>query len=396
MNKQWAVLLGGLAGILLAADTASAIPAFARRYGVECHFCHDGYPKLNASGQRFKERGFRMAQEDPFDVNEWAKTVPLTVRASFNHTRIEDADDPSTPENEGNISFAFFKGVSAGNLGSRVSYWVDDGLFWLLDAPEGAEDFTHTKPDNAWGRIEVVPNGKLYLKAGRFELDLPFTQARTPQLFAYDVYTANTGDEFDAIGLYQEGLEIGGALPGDARWSAAVVKGRNRPGASDVNQDAGKFDANLFLRASKRIARNRVGAFAYFGRNKLPVDSSTVVEDDLLRLGADADVRAGKLNVYGVVMYGRNSDAFGIDLAQSFTGGFVQGDYDVRDDLQVTLRLNAVRAPTSQAPSSKETVTGLFPGVRFFIRERVKLAFEYGFQSDDRPNLGAVQAEIAF
>lgn len=387
MKKQWAVVLGGFVIIMAAADTASAIPAFARRYGVECHFCHDGFPKLNANGQRFEERGFRMAQEDAFDVDEWAKTVPLSVRASGNHTFVEDADG---------TSFAFFKGISAGNLGSRVSYWVDDGLFWLLDAPEGVDDFTHTKPDNAWGRIEVVQNGKLYLKAGRFELDLPFTQARTPQLFAYDIYSANTGDEFDAIGLYQEGLEVGGSLPGDARWSAAVVKGRNAPGASDINEDAGKFDANLFLRASKRITRHRVGAFAYFGRNKLPVDSANVIENDLLRLGADADVRAGKLNVYGLVLYGRNSDSFGLDLSHSFTGGFVQGDYDVRDDVQLTLRVNAVRAPTSFAPSSKETVTSVFPGVRVFIRERVKLAFEYGFQSDDRPNLGAVQAEIAF
>jgi hypothetical protein len=387
MNKQWALVLGGFVVTMAAADTASAIPAFARRYGVECHFCHDGYPKLNANGQRFEERGFRMAQEDAFDVNEWAKTVPLSVRASANHTFVEDADG---------TSFAFFKGISAGNLGSRVSYWVDDGLFWLLDAPEGVDDFTHTKPDNAWGRIEVVQNGKLYLKAGRFELDLPFTQARTPQLFAYDIYTANTGEEFDAIGLYQEGLEVGGSLPGDARWSAAVVKGRNAPNASDINEDAGKFDANLFLRASKRITRHRIGAFAYLGRNKIPVDSANVIENDLLRLGADADVRAGKLNVYGLVMYGRNSDAFGLDLEQSFTGGFVQGDFDVRDDVQLTLRVNAVRAPTSVAPSSKETVTSVLPGVRVFIRERVKLAFEYGFQSDDRPNLGAVQAEIAF
>ena len=72
MNKQWAVVLGGFVIIMAAADTASAIPAFQRRYGVECHFCHDGYPKLNQNGQRFKERGFRMAQEDPFDVGEWA------------------------------------------------------------------------------------------------------------------------------------------------------------------------------------------------------------------------------------------------------------------------------------------------------------------------------------
>ena len=391
MRKQTAVLLGGLVGIIMAAaDTASAIPAFQRRYGVECHFCHDGYPKLNQNGQRFKERGFRMAQEDPFDVGEWAKTVPLSVRATGNHTFIEDADG---------VTFAFFKGITAGNLGSRVSYWVDDGLFWQDlpdDAPDDADSFTHTKPDNAWGRIELVQNGKLYLKGGRFELDLPFTQARTPQLFGYDIYTANTGEEYDAIGLYQEGAELGGTLPGDARWSAAVVKGRNAPGASDINEEAGNFDANVFLRASKRFTRNKIGAFAYIGRNKIPVDSANVIENDLLRLGADADVRAGKLNVYGVFMYGRNSDAFGVGVSQSFTGGFLQSDYEVHDAVRLTLRFNVVNQPTSVAPSSKETFTSVFPGVRVYIRERLRLAFEWGFQSDERPDIGAVQAELAF
>jgi len=390
MNKQWAVVLGGFVTILAAADTASAIPAFQRRYGVECHFCHDGYPKLNQNGQRFKERGFRMAQEDPFDVGEWAKTVPLSVRAMGNHTFIEDADG---------VTFAFFKGITAGNLGSRVSYWVDDGLFWQDlpdDAPEDSDSFTHTKPDNAWGRVELVKDGKFYLKGGRFELDLPFTQARTPQLFGYDIYTTNTGDEYDAIGLYQEGAEVGGTLPGDARWSAAVVKGRNAPGASDINEEAGNFDANVYLRASKRFTRNRIGAFAYIGRNKIPVDSANVIENDILRLGADADVRAGKLNVYGVFMYGRNSDALGVGLEQSFTGGFLQSDFQLLDSVQLTLRFNVVDAPTGSAPSTKETRSSVFPGVRVYVRERLRLAFEWGFQDDDRADIGAVQAELAF
>ena len=390
MNKQWAVVLGGFVTILAAADTASAIPAFQRRYGVECHFCHDGYPKLNQNGQRFKERGFRMAQEDPFDVGEWAKTVPLSVRAMGNHTFIEDADG---------VTFAFFKGITAGNLGSRVSYWVDDGLFWQDlpdDADDDADSFTHTKPDNAWGRVELVQNGKFYLKGGRFELDLPFTQARTPQLFPYDIYTTNTGDEFDAIGLYQEGAEVGGTLPGDARWSVAVVKGRNAPGASDINEEAGNFDANVYLRASKRFTRNRIGAFAYIGRNKLPIDSVNVIENDILRVGADADVRAGKLNVYGVLMYGRNSDATGVGLEQSFTGGFLQNDFQLLDSVQLTLRFNVVNAPTSSVSSSKETQSSVFPGVRVYVRERLRLAFEWGFQDNERPDIGAVQAEIAF
>ena len=121
-----------------------------------------------------------------------------------------------------------------------------------------------------------------------------------------------------------------------------------------------------------------------------------MIENDLLRLGADADVRSGKLNVYGVFMYGRNSDAFGVGVEQSFTGGFLQSDFALLDSVQLTLRFNVVNAPTSAAPSSKETQSSVFPGVRVYVRERLRLAFEWGFQDDDRADIGAVQAEIAF
>jgi hypothetical protein len=389
MRKLWAVLAGGSA-ILMAAETASALPAFARRYEVECHFCHDGYPKLNSNGQRFKERGFRMAQEDAFDLDAWARTVPLTLRVEGNHRFPEEGDG---------TSFVFFKGISAGNLGSRVSYWIDDGVIW----DDVSDDFNHTRIDNGWARFELVKNGKLYLKGGRFELDLPFTQTRTPNLSSYEIYTANVGFETDGISFFQDGLELGGALPGDAHWSAAVVKGHNRDADADLNSDVGKFDANVFLRASKRIQRHRIGAFAYIGRSTLLLQPISTYKDDLLRVGADADLRLAKLNLYGVVMYGRNSNPVASPSEPSgthdpldYTGGFVQGDYSVRDDVQVTLRFNAVNLPTGLSSSSSETFTSIFPGIRVFVRERLKLSFEYGFHNQDQPNVGIVQAELAF
>lgn len=389
MRRLWAVLLGTSA-LLAAAETASALPAFARRYEVACHFCHDGFPKLNANGQRFKERGFRMPQEEAFDVEQWMRTVPLSVRPQVRRTFIEDADG---------FTYFFGKGISAGSLGSRVSYWIDDGVFW----DSISEDFTHTKIDNGWGRVEIVGKGKLYLKGGRFELDLPFTQARTPNLFAYDVYTANAGLETDGIGTYQHGVELGGTLPGDARWSAAVVQGRNQEGMKALSDDVGKFDANLFLRVSKRVQQHRIGAFSYLGRNTLALSPQIVWKDNLLRLGADADLRFDRFNLYGVFLYGRNDNPFasaaqpeGTQQAQDWTGGFVQGDYSLRDDLQLTVRVNAVNRAPSNPSASSETFTSVFPGIRFFIRERFKIAFEYGFHNQDQPNLGAVQAELVF
>jgi hypothetical protein len=400
MRRVWAVLLGTSA-LLAVAETASALPAFARRYGVACHFCHDGFPKLNNNGQRFKERGFRMPQEEAFDAAAWIRSVPLDARLQLRRTILGETEEGNDLDD---ISTFFGKGISAGSLGSRFSYWIDDGVFWNISAEEEDDEVQHTEVDNGWGRIEIVKNGKFYLKGGRFELDLPFTQARTPNLFAYDIYSTNAGFEQDNIGSFQQGAEVGGTLTNGFHWSAAVVDGHNGEDMEAFDDEVGKFDANVFLRAAKRFERHRVGAFAYFGNSTLARSPSIVWEDGLLRVGADADLRFGQLNLYGVFMYGRNdnpvalpSQPDGTNESFDWTGGFAQGDFNVADSLQLTLRVNAVSRPTSFIDaSSKETFTSIWPGIRFFILERIKLAFEYGFHNQDQVNLGAVQAEVAF
>lgn len=388
MRQRLALLAATLVG-LATAEQAVAIPVFARRYQVECHFCHEGFPKLNAIGQRFKERGFRMEREESFDAARWLDAVPVALRAFGTLTLIEEGEDSK-------IGFA--KAVSAGNLGSRFSYWVDDAVL----IQQGEDNFQHLRPDNAWLRFEVIGGGKLYARAGRIELSLPFTQTRTPHLFSYDIYFANTGFETDNIGDHQDGLEIGGDLPNDFRWSAAVVKGRDDPAAEELSDEAGKFDANLFLRASKRNGRHRFGAFAYFGRNTLAQSRSVVWDDNLLRLGADANVWLRRLNLYGVYMYGRNDNSIatptqprGTEQALSFNGGFVQADYHASENLALTLRLNLVSEPTG-SDESKETRSSLFPGIQFWFLKNFKLSFEYGFLNQERPSFGALQAEVAF
>jgi len=381
-----AVILAAVAG----AAPAGAVPAFERRYQVECHFCHDGYPKLNAIGQRFKERGFRMEREDGFDVARWVEQVPLSLRAQGTLSLVEGGEDRAQ---------GFFKGVSTGNLGARFSYWIDDAFV----VQEGDDSFVHIEPDNAWLRFEVVEGGKLYARAGRIELDLPFSQARTPHLFAYDIYFANTGFETESIGSYQDGLELGGDLPSDFRWSVAVVKGSNDEAADRLSDDAGKFDADLFLRATKRTGRNRFGAFAYFGRNTLARSRSQVWEDRFLRIGADANVWLRRLNVYGVYMYGQNDNSIatasrprGTEESLSLSGGFAQADYHASDNLALTLRLNLVSQPEDPTSTEKTLFSSLFPGVQVWLFERFKLSFEYGFLNQERNSFGAIQAEVAF
>ena len=378
MRRRTAVVLLTLIGAA-AAEPAAAIPAFARRYDVGCFHCHDGYPKLSTSGQKFKERGFRMEQEDAFDVGKWIRTVPLIVRAEARRDFVEDG---------GGVNSGLLKFVSAGHLGQRLSYWVDDGI----GIAEGDDTLTHVEPNNAWARVEILKDGKLYAKAGRMELDIPFTQVRTPHLFPYPVYALGAFSSSENMGDFQEGVEVGGGLPRDFRWSAAVV--RTRPVGADEASGA-----NVFLRARKRTGDHRFGAFAYFGRNSRTFGTEELQRDGL-RVGADASVWWQRLNLYGLYLFGNGESTIKrpVELAgesASFNGGFLQADYHAADWIALTLRGNVLNPPRA-AGGSRETVTSVFPGVQVWIFRSLKLSAKYGFQSGDALDGGAVQLDLAF
>jgi hypothetical protein len=66
------LMVFGCPGVL----QASEIPYFARKYGVDCRTCHVQPPKLNAFGESFRLRGYRMPGL------EARRTIPLAIWAS--------------------------------------------------------------------------------------------------------------------------------------------------------------------------------------------------------------------------------------------------------------------------------------------------------------------------
>ena len=378
MRRRTAVLVLTVV-VAAVAEPAAAIPAFARRYQVGCFHCHDGYPKLSTFGQKFKERGFRMEQEDAFSFEKWIRTVPLIVRAEARRDFVEDADG---------VNSGLLKAVSAGNLGGRLSYWVDDGL----GIAEGDDTFTHVEPNNAWARVEILKEGKLYAKAGRMELDIPFTQVRTPHLFPYPIYVVGAESASENMGAYQEGAEVSGGLRHDVHWSVAVVRTR----ALGADEASG---GDVFLRLRKRTGDNRFGIFSYLGRNSRTFGADEL-QRDILRIGGDASVWWRRLNLYGVSLFGGSQSTPKRPVEQAgtvtnFNGGFLQGDYHASDWIALTLRGNLLKTPRG-ADGRRDTVTSLFPGVQVWILRHIKLSAEYGFQSGDTPSGGAVQLDVAF
>src|ERR1022692_1747076 len=74
--KPWTIvgktILPALGILLLMPQPASAIPAFARKFGVKCYTCHTVPPALNKNGYMFKRLGYRM----PPDEMDGTKAAP--------------------------------------------------------------------------------------------------------------------------------------------------------------------------------------------------------------------------------------------------------------------------------------------------------------------------------
>jgi len=376
----------------LAAGTAEAIPEFARRYDLPCHFCHDGYPKLSVLGEQFKERGYRL-EDDRTTASDWWSSIPVSSRSTLRQTFEEEGDAETT---------GHFRLVSGGALGRRVSYWIDESY-----AVDG-DGFDRSGTDNAFLRVELLPD-ELYLRGGRIELDLPFTQARTPQLYAYDVYFATTGFETDNIGSHQDGVEAGGFLDEATRWSIAVVRGQNSEEQKELSDSADRFDGNVFARLVRRFGEDRAGVYLYWGRNKLartnpnPASGPAVLEwdDDFLRLGFDGSAYLSDLHLYGTFLYGRNGNSYadaqhpgGTEEAASFTGGFGQLDFYVRDNIVLSGRVDWVHGPPPGTVGPSRTLVGFAPGLKVWLHPRIRLGFELSFRNEQQPTRGAIQIDL--
>src|SRR5579863_9476355 len=70
-----------LLGIFLSTcDPASALPAFARKYGMPCSSCHEAWPMLSPFGQQFKDNGYQMGNDRDAPIFQQAAYWPVTFR----------------------------------------------------------------------------------------------------------------------------------------------------------------------------------------------------------------------------------------------------------------------------------------------------------------------------
>jgi hypothetical protein len=384
-----AALLLFLSLMLLCPRPASAIPAFARKYGLPCSACHITWPELNNFGQVFRDNGYQLMNDLDSPITRDASYFPAAVRItpqwhreSANNQFIDSVPGVAgggtvaTGSREGTVTTAGFdlSGMDmwfGGTLYKNISFIMlpssDPTALWHFES-------AYVRFDNIKG------NPWFNFKVGRYELDLPVSEKREWTLsanggFYYIYHFSPFGDfnPFGGIGDNQLGVELAGHSENSyTRYNFSVVSssdggeelaygcpagGCSTP-AGRTYDYYGHFEQAFNIRNAGYM---KVGGYGYFG--EAPTYFQTSGGAALYGLGNKPFYRAGfewlwytnHWNIKSVYLHGydnaylangvpSNSGPLAAGLqSASWNGGFIEAEYVISPQWVLLGRYEMVR-----------------------------------------------------
>lgn len=364
---------------------ADAIPAFARKYDFKCNVCHvPGFPKLNDFGNLFRDRGYQLGSDADLPTYEgigmgfWPVSLRTTVGYQLASVRTDGSGITS-----GGFGFTGLDLLSFGTLHRNLAFGVvfTPGL-GSAGFGTGASD---SDLESAFVRImklerflgvkSATGDYLLNLKVGKFELDVPFSEKRSPTLNTTFVmyhympgvpYTATIGGTSTssylnpntfAIGENQPGAELTGIKKtsltnGYFRYALTALATNSFSGAlsgcpPDVPCGTGGRGMNFFGHMTQSfggygiVTGQRIGVFGAYGSAPTLVNPTCPTcqaiagnEQPFSRLGVDVSLTFnGEWNLFGAWMYGNDSKNMFASQAiadaqnASWNGAFIELDY---------------------------------------------------------------------
>ena len=388
--------------VILLPAVSKAIPAFSRQYGTSCSTCHIDFPKLNDFGKAFKDAGFKFPKDDesflktppimlgsPAAAEAFPKMMypgtipglpPIGLRYNtFFQVVNGTANNPNLTLPKGTVGTyvpttdfqpGYFSIFTAGNFGSGAAFWVDDDISVAGANSNGGLGDGYLKFVNL-GRVIKLPTDVASLRVGQFELDLPFSQARSWNLSGWDIFDeANVGvmnslspqqnvNNGFAFSSPAEGVEISGGHTFQGYHYSAAVFDQNTTGisAAPPNVDPANgvgfvSDSNfkdLYGRFSYRFnlekdaaSRNDVqaagnsgprdhtylslGSFYFYGKSVQRMSgfladgvTPTVItaREPYYRVGGDVSFNYRTFNLFGVYMAGHDHNLVPVTIGSA-------------------------------------------------------------------------------
>jgi hypothetical protein len=453
------LILGILIAIQTTAPRATAIPAFARKYHTACATCHDNWPELNDFGLVFKENGFKFpkdnedfvkepplmlgapAQKEAFPHSIWPGELPI-LPIAFRYSGYFNYNTPQPPTIIAANGYVpqtsifqpnTFTIIAASSLGPSLEFWIDDDLATGGSGAYGGLGDAYLKANNFIGYYLHVPRNDLNVRYGQFELDIPFTQARTINLTDYAIYdetayvnptgkgplAGTTANPF-TFADPQEAIELGGyPHMGYTWWTVSIVNGENSLYGTAPIASRNPKDIYVNFWQSFNLERNpavrkeimaagptgihqhteiRFNTFGYFGNNALNQGGTLYaglpeIHEPFYRAGGAFDYWfRGDFELWGLMEHGHDSNealnptrtGFVWANPVTFSGGFLEAEYWFYPWLIGLMRYDGVNSPTDRINgfSRYDTRNIYSPGLQILVRPNIKLEsqYSYGYQ----------------
>lgn len=381
-------LLGMLDGIgLIHPDAAWAIPAWERKYGIECSGCHyPVYPRLNATGQRFRWAGYRMPNEfgkEP-DVSNVGHFLAARGTGQFVYDNPENANRTSAFQWDSTTLFfagAVTEHLSAFNEIEREAA-NDIGLVAQIQGTFGNPDhFTTVRFGQFHSIYEVGVSG----------FDRP-TGITPPSLFTEPLTTSGVPYQ---IALDQRGVEVAHVYR-NSRLLAQILNGIDSTGSGTEGEN--DQDKDLLV-AFEQMIDDLASGFTLYGYRGVWHDGVAPDAFRYYRYGASAN----KIFPFGFEALGGYIHSN--DDRPSALGRSVQGDSFFAEVQQRFGRVNGAALArydwidpdrnTGRDVRSKETLGAVYP-----FEEHLRLSLEGSRSKDQETNLTdyqlVAQAMIVF
>ena len=169
--------------VLSASQSANALPAFARKYGLRCSACHESWPMLNFFGQKFKDNGYQLMndRDSPIWQNPgyWPVTfriIPIWHRVSTGKVAV-DTYAGGGPTGNSAIQRVTTSGFDLSGLDFHTGGTLEKNFsFYVLPSSDATASFhfetVMARLDNLFG------SPWLNIKLGKFELDNLLSEKR--------------------------------------------------------------------------------------------------------------------------------------------------------------------------------------------------------------------------
>ena len=263
--------------LVLSSQTASALPAFARKYGLRCSACHESWPMLNYFGQKFKDNGYQLMNDRDAPIWQNPGYWPVTFRIIPIWHRVSTGKVLVDTYSGGTTGSAVQRVTSSGFDLSGLDFHTGGTLeknfsFYVLPSSDATASFhfetVMARLDNLFG------SPWLNIKLGKFELDNLLSEKRILTLTGnggvYQLYhfiPQGDGNVFGQMGDNQLGAELmGHSLNDRTRYSAALISSVDgNVGLPYGNAYTGFFAFSQAFDTGK-LGVDRIGAYAMIGQ----------------------------------------------------------------------------------------------------------------------------------